>query len=552
MVGVHSTHKALVALFLLHAISFAFLGGIATSHASPVKAGARPPQALRRQIDRDIIINNTDISKDQYVELDRRTVGNDIFHCSILSGATLTGTIPDSLGSVQPQGYKRYANAFGRRSNYTPLPNLANLNTLDLSNNSITGGIPTTLGNLAALTSLSLGSNNISGEIPVEIAHLKNLEILDLGSNNISGQIPPVIGTLKNLANLDLSGNNINGSIPSSLGNLRNLTALNLGSNMLGGTIPTSLGNLQKLTTLVLSVNQFSGPLPPALKSLNITTFVVNNGCVTAVPATTTAKPTISSTPKTVECFPKSMSKYVTKPTALPTLNIYGIQGDARNATYVAPVPTTNENTASVYQPTPVVSDKCFDYSINGPFIPSTGPNLYGPNGDAEGAPCDTEGQVNNLHCAGSCIAQCAQNKWTYLTCPNGLICRPDLGAPVCGFPYDHIPPPASPTPVMTYNLPTPTATYAVQDQSGVCFPTNIPGYTATYNPLPVPNIYGTQGDALDAPCDTEGQVNNTHCVGACVAQCAQGNWTYLSCPSGLVCRKDMGGPVCGFPQLGR
>ncbi|KAJ3333081.1 hypothetical protein HDU76_011622, partial [Blyttiomyces sp. JEL0837] len=331
---------------------------------------------------------------------------------------------------------------------------------------------------------------------------------------------------------------------------------------------------------------------------------LVFNGCATVKPTTTNIKPTYTP-PKTVDCFPKSMSKYITKPTSLSTPNIYGIYGDARNATcdpalqsrnthclgicvvqcvgerynawkymtcsggrvckkqtltptlpeptynYVIPVPTTADNTP-LYQPTvtPIASDKCFDYSINEPFIPSTGLNLYKPNADAEGAPCDTEGQVNNLHCAGSCIAQCAQNKWTYLTCPDGLICRADLGAPVCGFPYDYIPP-AFRTPAVTYDAPQPTTTSnAVQVQSGVCFPTNIPGYTPTYNALPVPNIYGTQGDALGGPCDTEGQVNNTHCVGACVAQCAQSKWTYLNCPNGMVCRGDLGGPVCGFPQL--
>ncbi|KAJ3333076.1 hypothetical protein HDU76_011617 [Blyttiomyces sp. JEL0837] len=328
------------------------------------------------------------------------------------------------------------------------------------------------------------------------------------------------------------------------------VSAWDLGSNMLSGNVPSSLGNLQKLATLVLSNNKFSGPLPPALQSNNFTVLkldgncvngqvplggsnVASNGCATAKPTTTNTKPTYTPS-KTVDCFPKSMSKYVTKPTSLSTPNVYGIHGDARNATcdpalqarnthclgicvvqcvgepynawkylacsggrvckkigrfhfcllpssnpvtttlakiqqtstptlpqptlnYIAPVPTTTENTAPVYQPTPVVSEKCYDYSVNGPFVPSTGPTLYGPDGDAEGATCDTKGQVNNL-------------------AANVNICRSRA----------------------------------------------VWRYTATYNALPAPNIYGAQGDALDAPCDTEGQVNNTHCIGACVAQCAQ------------------------------
>ena len=67
------------------------------------------------------------------------------------------------------------------------------------------------MGNLANLESLDLGSNQLSGEIPPELGNLANLESLDLGSNQLSGEIPPELGNLANLTGLYLGSNQLSG-----------------------------------------------------------------------------------------------------------------------------------------------------------------------------------------------------------------------------------------------------------------------------------------------------------------------------------------------------
>ena len=73
--------------------------------------------------------------------------------------------------------------------------------TLALSNNQLTGEIPSEIGQLTNLTELWLSGNGFTGEIPSEIGNLTNLNYLDLGYNELTGEIPPEIWNLTNLTN---------------------------------------------------------------------------------------------------------------------------------------------------------------------------------------------------------------------------------------------------------------------------------------------------------------------------------------------------------------
>ena len=95
-----------------------------------------------------------------------------------------------------------------------------------------------------AVVELSLNGNNLDGSISawpslskpatklVLSSHpLSNLEGLDLSNNQLSGSIPSSLGNLSNLEGLDLSNNQLSGSIPSSLGNLSKLEEFHVSGN---------------------------------------------------------------------------------------------------------------------------------------------------------------------------------------------------------------------------------------------------------------------------------------------------------------------------------
>ena len=149
------------------------------------------------------------------------------------------------------------------------LGNLANLELLALNHNDLRGSIPAEIGNLASLQELFLAYTNVSGPIPAEIGNLTNLEWLAISFNdNLNGPIPVELGKLANLKALGLGFNDLSGPIPIELGNLTNLEELLLGANDLSGPIPIELGNLTNLEYLLLTENDLSGPIPAALGNL--------------------------------------------------------------------------------------------------------------------------------------------------------------------------------------------------------------------------------------------------------------------------------------------
>ena len=112
---------------------------------------------------------------------------------------------------------------------------------LDLSQNRLTGPMPTELGSLANLQWLSLWGNQLTGPVPAWLGGLVNLEWLYLNENQLTGPIPTELGHLANLQRLSLSQNRLTGPIPTELGRLANLQRLSLSQNRLTGPIPTEL-----------------------------------------------------------------------------------------------------------------------------------------------------------------------------------------------------------------------------------------------------------------------------------------------------------------------
>lgn len=103
--------------------------------------------------------------------------------------------------------------------------------------------------------SLDLSGKNL-GKVPGDIFKRTDLESLDLSDNNLTGAIPAEIRFLKNLRMLNLSNNNMTG-LPAELGQLSKLEVLDVSNNSLTG-LPLELGNLAQLKTFNLSGNDYS------------------------------------------------------------------------------------------------------------------------------------------------------------------------------------------------------------------------------------------------------------------------------------------------------
>ncbi|XP_021288780.1 receptor-like protein 12 [Herrania umbratica] len=143
-----------------------------------------------------------------------------------------------------------------------------------ISNNSLSGEIPSLLCHATNLEYLDLSHNNLSGILPQCLGNLTQvLFVLNLQMNNFHGLIPPVFTKECPLNYLNLNGNQLEGPLPQAIINdtfpqwlesLTQLRVLVLHSNQLHGSIhgPWSSHSFSKIQIFDLSNNHFTGPLP--------------------------------------------------------------------------------------------------------------------------------------------------------------------------------------------------------------------------------------------------------------------------------------------------
>ncbi|KAI4306441.1 hypothetical protein L6164_029717 [Bauhinia variegata] len=149
-------------------------------------------------------------------------------------------------------------------------PQKISVHSLNLSNANIAGLFPSSiLCRLANLTSIDLSQNSICGTLSSEISLCQNLLHLDLSQNLLTGPLPLNLSQIPNLRYLNLTANNFSGQIPPTFGHFQKLEKLSLKNNLLSGKIPTFLANITTLNALILSINPFlPGPIPPAFGNL--------------------------------------------------------------------------------------------------------------------------------------------------------------------------------------------------------------------------------------------------------------------------------------------
>ncbi|KAK9292163.1 hypothetical protein L1049_020122 [Liquidambar formosana] len=120
---------------------------------------------------------------------------------------------------------------------------------------------------------IRLSGMGLKGQFPRGIENCTSLTGLDLSNNKLSGPIPSDISKrIPFITSLDLSSNSFYGEIPLGLANCSYLNILKLDNNRLTGTIPLQLGLLNRLKTFSVSNNLLTGQVP---------TFVNPNASIT-------------------------------------------------------------------------------------------------------------------------------------------------------------------------------------------------------------------------------------------------------------------------------
>ncbi|WOK92554.1 LRR receptor-like serine/threonine-protein kinase FLS2 [Canna indica] len=165
----------------------------------------------------------------------------DLFHLKglHLSDNIIGGQLPKTIGNLHNlQELDLHNNSVAGHIPET-VGRLHNLQVLILSNNKLTGTIPRSLGGLCNLKILDVSQNSIVGDQVTDVIHgLSNctqgaqLSSLHVEGNNLSGMIPPSLGHMSQLQELYLSSNSLQGNITEAhFSNLTNLKFLNISHN---------------------------------------------------------------------------------------------------------------------------------------------------------------------------------------------------------------------------------------------------------------------------------------------------------------------------------
>eukprot|EP00798_Chlamydomonas_sp_ICE-L_P030851 gene30851-35891_t len=153
-----------------------------------------------------------------------------------LTNNKLTGSLPDGLCvRMSPSGFKESV-----------------ITDILVSGNSLTGLTPSLC---PALVYLEANSNRLSGSMGT-LGTFPELHILDLSNNLISGIVPTPEAWGELMISVNLQNNRMTGSLPENFSTIWYLTDLNVGGNLLNGTIPPSIfSRIGSLTSLNIAGN---------------------------------------------------------------------------------------------------------------------------------------------------------------------------------------------------------------------------------------------------------------------------------------------------------
>nr|AAV33330.1 putative leucine-rich repeat receptor-like kinase [Oryza rufipogon] len=164
------------------------------------------------------------------------------------------------------------------------------VNEVFLATRGLEGIISPSLGNLIGLMRLNLSHNSLSGGLPLELVSSSSIMILDVSFNYLTGDLSDLPSSTHDrpLQVLNISSNLFTGNFPSTTWEvMKSLVALNASNNSFTGKIPTSFcASAPSFALLDISYNQFSGGIPPGLSNCSTLTLLSSgkNNLTGAIP----------------------------------------------------------------------------------------------------------------------------------------------------------------------------------------------------------------------------------------------------------------------------
>lgn len=201
-----------------------------------------------------------------------------------VSSNRLTGSIPNLTSQFQRLAILNLQNNSLVGSLPTVLGTFRSLSAVDLSSNKLDGPIPPNFFTSLTLANLNLSGNHFNGSIPFQRSNAGGfltqsiypvMESLDLSDNSLTGILPSDIGNLGRLGLLNLANNGLSGSIPGELSKLGGLDYLDLSANNFTGEIPNKLPS--SLRVFNVSYNNLTGSIPENLKNFPNSSFHPGN-----------------------------------------------------------------------------------------------------------------------------------------------------------------------------------------------------------------------------------------------------------------------------------
>ncbi|XP_062218230.1 tyrosine-sulfated glycopeptide receptor 1-like [Phragmites australis] len=145
---------------------------------------------------------------------------------------------------------------------------------VSLASRGLEGHISQSLGNLTGLQHLNLSYNSLSGGLPLELVSSSSIIVLDISFNQLNGDLHELPSSTPGqpLQVLNISSNLFTGKFPSKTWEVMNsLVALNASNNSFTGQIPTHFCSISpSFAVLELSYNKFTGSIPLGLGNCSV------------------------------------------------------------------------------------------------------------------------------------------------------------------------------------------------------------------------------------------------------------------------------------------